>query len=98
MFTHINGYLNRVEYLKFTYLNVFLSRSKNIDVFQASLIISTNDVKLRIRQYREYIDYVYTHASAAMPTTQRTNDYTTPSLALTNGSTFGDFYYYYEGI
>ena len=49
-------------------------------MFQASLIISTNDVKLR------------------MPTTQRTNDYTTPSLALTNGSTFGDFYYYYEGI
>ena len=42
--------------------------------------------------------YVYTHASAAMPTTHRTNDYTTPSLALTNGSTFGDFYYYYEGI
>ena len=34
--------------------------------------------------------YVYTHASAAMPTTHRTNDYTTPSLALTNGSTFGD--------
>jgi len=25
-----------------------------------------------------------------MPTTHRTNDYTTPSLALTNGSTFGD--------
>ena len=34
--------------------------------------------------------YVYTHASAAMPTTQRTNDYNTPSIALTNGSTFGD--------
>ena len=29
------------------------------------------------------------HTSAAMPTTHRTYDYTTPSLALTNGSTFG---------
>jgi len=25
-----------------------------------------------------------------MPTSHRTNDYTTPSLALTNGSTFGE--------
>ena len=51
MFTHINGYLNRVEYLHF---------------------INTNDLKLRIRQYRVCI-YVYTHASSASrPPTGRT--------------------------
>jgi len=42
---------------------------------------------VRIRQYRIRI-----HACLrmAMPTTHRTNDHTTHSLALTNGSTFGE--------
>ena len=80
MFTHINGYLNRVEYL---HLHIF---------------ISTNDVKLSlnyIRQYRVYIrslriQLVYTHASSASrPPTGRTIT-PTPSLALTNGSAFGE--------
>jgi len=32
----------------------------------------------------------YERRYMAMPTTHRTNDYATPSLALTNGSTFGE--------
>ena len=40
------------------------------------------------------VGYSHLHIAclAAMPTPQRTNDYTTPSLALTNGSTFGDLF------
>ena len=50
-----------------------------------------------IRMYDSIVCiYVYTHASSASrPPTGRTNDYTSPSLALTNGSTFGEFNYYY---
>jgi len=34
--------------------------------------------------------YIYASLRMAMPTTHRTNDHTTHSLALTNGSTFGE--------
>ena len=59
--------------------------------FKPDLFVrSTNDGTLRTYTTVSYT-YVYTHASAcmAMPTTHRTNDHTTHSLALTNGSTFG---------
>ena len=80
MFTHINEYLNMVGYL-FTYF----------------IFISTNDVKLVLNYIYDSIVRIRIHACLlGMPTTHRTNDYTTPSLALTNGSTFGDFYYYYS--
>ena len=80
MFTHINEYLNRVGYL-FTYF-LFLS-------------VRTMLNYIYIRQYRVYIrslriQLVYTHASSASrPPTGRTIT-PTPSLALTNGSAFGE--------
>ena len=81
MFTHINGYLNRVGYLHLHIYNV---------------AISTNDIRLisvtfvHVWQYR-----VRMYAClAAMPTTQSTNTYTTRSLTQTYDSTFGDLFYY----
>ena len=46
------------------------------------------------------VGYSHLHIAclAAMPTPQRTNDYTTPSLAHTSGSTFGDLFILLFGI
>ena len=74
MFTHINEYLNRVGYL-FTYF-LFLSVRTMLNYIYTTVSCV-------------YI-YVYTNASSASrPPTGRTI-HTSPSLALTNGSTFGE--------
>jgi len=68
----------------FTHINGYLNMVGYL--FTYFIFISTNDVKL----YDSIVCmYVYTHASSASrPPTGRTNDYTSPSLELTNGSTF----------
>ena len=58
-------------------------------LFTYFIFISTNDVKLVLNYIYDSIVRIRIHACLlGMPTTHRTNDYTTPSLALTNGSTF----------
>ena len=60
--------------------------------FWVSVPYSCHTVFTHINGCLNMVGYSHLHIAylAAMPTTQRTNDYTTPSLAHTNGSTFGD--------